>query len=206
MACHMSFATFTHSAFIPSQALIFWWPTLDPAFGLITRPLLSWHLYLLHPTFSTVHPVIPFGERSIHRNHFFATVTSIKDLKQGFRPDRSTFPSSAPLVLPERLQWVQCVHHPLYDSVPVHNWYKFSELSLLLYRFCAHKAKEGPEVGHHRHSDNRSSIPSALRRVYCFVILIIYLWLLYRHRLLNQVDTCVIYNRVYKLDTTPFAK
>ena len=100
MTCHMSFATFAHSAFIPSQALVSRWASLYPALGFVANSLvdcfLVWHLYLLHPTVRTIYLVIPSGEWSIHRNHFLATVTSIKDLKQGFRPDRSTCASSAP--------------------------------------------------------------------------------------------------------------
>ena len=81
MTCHMSFATFADSAFISSQALVLWWPCLDPAFGFVPSTFLFWHLSLLHHAILAIHPVIPSGERSIHRNHFFATVTSIKDLK-----------------------------------------------------------------------------------------------------------------------------
>ena len=81
MTCHMSFTALACRTFVSPQALILRWPSLDPAFGLVANCLLVWHLSLLHPAILTVHPVIPSSERSIHRNHFLATVARIKDLK-----------------------------------------------------------------------------------------------------------------------------
>ena len=81
MTCHMSFTALTDRPFVSPQALILWWPCLDPAFGFVPSTFLFWHLYLLHPTVRTVHLVMQSGEWRGHRNHLLATVTSIKDLK-----------------------------------------------------------------------------------------------------------------------------
>ena len=81
MTCHMSFTALTCRPFISPQALVPRWPSLDPAFGLVTNCFLVRHLYLLHPTVRTVHLVMQSDEWRGHRNHLLATVTSIKDLK-----------------------------------------------------------------------------------------------------------------------------
>ena len=105
MTCHMSFTALTDRPFVSPQALVLWWPCLDPAFGFVPSTFLFWHLSLLHPAILAIHPVIPSSERSIHRNHFLATVTSIKDLTVDAKPHH--YPSlniGLALIRPERSQ------------------------------------------------------------------------------------------------------